>query len=133
MRNIVVVLFSFLCMSSFSQSEKWEKFKEVDGVIIDIILLECSDNEILTYKFTNTNNYNIVLDFFEEVWVDNICKKNGNSEEDKSTIHLRSNEIIVGSCSFQQSFYVGFKIKRGNSVMALTHFDLKNISVEIEK
>ena len=60
-------------------------------------------------------------------------KQSGESLEDFRTLTLNPNERVAGSCSFQKSFYIGSKIKRGSRVMTLTSFSLNNISVEIEK
>jgi len=101
-------------------------------VKIDKTIIECGVNELITFRFSNLNNYNVSVTFYEEVWVDGQCKQDGFSEENYREFSLKSNEIISGSCSFANSFYIGSKIKRGNKTMVLTHFDLKNISVIIK-
>jgi enamine deaminase RidA (YjgF/YER057c/UK114 family) len=106
---------------------------EIEVVKIDKTIIECGVNELITFRFSNLNNYNVSVTFYEEVWVDGQCKQDGFSEENYRELSLKSNEIISGSCSFADSFYIGSKIKRGNKTMVLTHFDLKNISVIVNE
>ena len=42
-----------------------------------------------------------------------IFVQTGNSEEHFRVLSLKSGEEIKGYCSFQDSFYIGSKIKRG--------------------
>ena len=96
-------------------------------------MINCNGNELLTFKITNTHNEKVVVSWYEEVWVDGECKQTGESLEDFRTLTLHANQEITGSCNFQDSFYIGSKIKRGSRLMILTSFSLNNISVEIEK
>ena len=96
-------------------------------------MIDCNGNELLTFKITNKNKQRSVVSWYEEVWVDGVCKQDGKSSEYFRELTLDPNESIEGSCSFQRSFYIGSKVKRGNKVMILTSFSLNNISVEIEK
>ena len=132
MKKVLILILTIFSFNSFSQSENWENLMEIEGVKIDKTTIECGINELITFRFSNLNNYNVSVAFYEEVWVDGICKKDGFSEENYRELSLKSNEIISGSCSFADSFYIGNKIKRGNKTMVLTHFDLKNISVIIK-
>ena len=133
MKKVLILPFLFWSFISFSQSENWTDFTELDGVKIESSILECGVNELITFKFTNTNSYDVSVSWFEEFWVDGVCKQTGNSEEHFRVLSLKSGEEIKGNCSFQDSFYIGSKIKRGNKTMVLTHFDLKNVSVIIGK
>lgn len=132
MKKVLILILTIFSFNSFSQSENWENLMEIEGVKIDKTIIECGVNELITFRFSNLNNYNVSVTFYEEVWVDGQCKQDGFSEENYRELSLKSNEIISGSCSFADSFYVGSKIKRGNKTMVLTHFDLKNISVIIK-
>lgn len=132
MKKVLILILTIFSFNSFSQSEKWENLMEIEGVKIDKTIIECGVNELITFRFSNLNNYNVSVAFYEEVWVDGLCKQDGFSEENYRELSLKSNEIISGSCSFADSFYIGSKIKRGNKTMVLTHFDLKNISVIIK-
>ena len=132
MKKVLILILTIFSFNSFSQSEKWENLIEIEGVKIDKTIIECGVNELITFRFSNLNNYNVSVAFYEEVWVDGLCKQDGFSEENYRELSLKSNEIISGSCSFADSFYIGSKIKRGNKTMVLTHFDLKNISVIIK-
>jgi hypothetical protein len=132
MKKVLILILTIFSFNSFSQSEKWENLMEIEGVKIDKTIIECGVNELITFRFSNLNNYNVSVTFYEEVWVDGQCKQDGFSEENYRELSLKSNEIISGSCSFADSFYIGSKIKRGNKTMVLTHFDLKNISVIIK-
>ena len=131
MKRILVFIFSLCFGISFSQSDSWVFYKQIDGVLIETSKIECVGNELITFKFTNTNNYSVIIDFYEEVWIDEVCKQSGDSEEDKRHFKLNPYEEIAGSCNFKQSFYIGSKIKRGSKIMSLTYFNLKNISVNI--
>ena len=133
MRKLLILLLTIFSFPSFAQDVNWENYSEKDGVIINKGMINCNGNELLTFEITNTNNQKIVISWYEEVWVDGICKQNGESLEDFRTLILLPNEKVEGSCTFQESFYIGSKIKRGNRVMTLTSFSLNNISVEIEK
>lgn len=132
MKKVLILILTIFSFNSFSQSENWENLMEIEGVKIDKTIIECGVNELITFRFSNLNNYNVSVAFYEEVWVDGLCKQDGFSEENYRELSLKSNEIISGSCSFADSFYIGSKIKRGNKTMVLTHFDLKNISVIIK-
>ena len=132
MKKVLILILTIFSFNSFSQSENWENLMEIEGVKIDKTIIECGVNELITFRFSNLNNYNVSVTFYEEVWVDGQCKQDGFSEENYRELSLKSNEIISGSCAFADSFYIGSKIKRGNKTMVLTHFDLKNISVIIK-
>ncbi len=132
MKKVLILILTIFSFNSFSQSENWENLMEIEGVKIDKTIIECGVNELITFRFSNLNNYNVSVTFYEEVWVDGLCKQDGFSEENYRGLSLKANEIISGSCSFADSFYIGSKIKRGNKTMVLTHFDLKNISVIIK-
>ena len=132
MKKVLILILTIFSFNSFSQSEKWENLMEIKGVKIDKTIIECGVNELITFRFSNLNNYNVSVAFYEEVWVDGLCKQDGFSEENYRELSLKANDIISGSCSFADSFYIGSKIKRGNKTMVLTHFDLKNISVIIK-
>jgi len=132
MKKVLILILTIFSFNSFSQSEKWENLMEIEGVKIDKTIIECGVNELITFRFSNLNNYNVSVAFYEEVWVDGLCKQDGFSEENYRELSLKANKIISGSCSFADSFYIGSKIKRGNKTMVLTHFDLKNISVIIK-
>jgi hypothetical protein len=132
MKKVLILILTIFSFNSFSQSGKWENLMEIEGVKIDKTIIECGVNELITFRFSNLNNYNVSVTFYEEVWVDGQCKQDGFSEENYRELSLKANEIISGSCSFADSFYIGSKIKRGNKTMVLTHFDLKNISVIIK-
>ena len=41
----------------------------------------------------------------------------------------QANEAISGDCSFKESFYIGYKVKRGDNEMKLTFYDLRNLNV----
>jgi hypothetical protein len=133
MKKVLIVVLTIFSFNSFSQSQNWENITEIEGVKIDKTIIECGVNELLTFRFINLNDYDVSVSFYEEVWIDGVCKQDGASQEYFRVISLKSNEIISGSCSFTSSFYIGNKIKRGTKTMVLTNFDLKNISVIIEK
>ena len=133
MRKLLILLLTIFSFPSFAQDVNWENYSEKNGVIINKGMIDCNGNELLTFEITNTNNQKVVISWYEEVWVDGVCKQNGESSENFRTLILDPNEKVAGSCSFQESFYIGSKIKRGSRVMTLTSFSLNNISVEIEK
>jgi hypothetical protein len=133
MRRLLILLLIVFSFSSFSQDVNWENYSEKNGVIINKGMIDCNGNELLTFEITNTNNHKVVISWYEEVWVDEVCKQSGESLEYFRTLTLNSNERVAGSCSFKESFYIGSKITRGSRVMTLTYFSLNNISIEIEK
>ena len=133
MRKLLILLLTIFSFSSFAQDVNWENHSEKNGVIINKGMIDCNGNELLTFEITNTNSQKAVVSWYEEVWVDGVCKQKGLSSEDFRTLTLNPDERVVGSCSFQESFYIGSKINRGSKVMTLTSFSLNNISVEIDK
>ena len=133
MRKLLILLLTVFSSSSYAQDVNWENYSEKDGVIINKGMIDCNGNELLTFEITNTNNQKVVISWYEEVWFDGFCKQDGQSSEFLKTLTLNPNEKVAGSCSFQESFYIGSKIKRGSRVMTLTSFSLNNISVKIEK
>jgi hypothetical protein len=133
MRKLLILLLTVFSFSSYAQDVNWENYFEENGVIINKGMIDCNGNELLTFEIINRNSQKVVISWYEEVWVDGVCKQNGRSSEDFRTLTLNPDEKVVGSCSFQESFYIGSKINRGSRVMTLTSFSLNNISVEIEK
>ncbi len=133
MRKLLILLLTVFSFSSYAQDVNWENYFEENGVIINKGMIDCNGNELLTFEIINRNSQKVVISWYEEVWVDGVCKQNGRSSEDFRTLTLNPDEKVVGSCSFQESFYIGSKINRGGRVMTLTSFSLNNISVEIEK
>ena len=129
MRKLLVLLAGLWSFISFSQQSEWEFYKDIDGVKFETRTIECSGNELLTFRISNMNDYSVYVLWKEEVWMDGICKQKGDSVEDERELRLLSGEIKEGACDFKESFYIGSKVKRGSRVMTLTHFDLKNITV----
>ena len=130
MRTILLsVAMCFSCYF-YAQENTWEIYKKIDGVIIENTSIECHDNEILTFRITNINNYKVVISWYEEVWINDMCKQDGLSQEHYRSITLFSDESVEGDCTFKESFYIGSKIRRGNRDLVLTNFDLKNIIVQ---
>ena len=112
MRKLLILLLTVFSFSSYAQDVNWENYSEKNGVIINKGMINCNGNELLTFEITNTNNQKVVISWYEEVWVDGACKQNGESSEDFRTLTLNPNEKVAGSCSsFQESFYIGSKIK----------------------
>ena len=128
-KTIFLILLTFV-MTSFGQETLFEKYKEIDGVKIKKAIVECNGNQVLTFSFTNDNSHSVKLSWYEEVWMDGICKQNGSGEENFRTLILSANQIIEGDCDFTESFYIGSKIKRGKRFSLLTFFDFKNLIVE---
>ena len=133
MKKVIVLLFVFIGLFSFSQDVNWESYKEIDGIIIQKGNIECNNNELLTFEIENTNSYQVVISWYEEVWVNDVCKQNGQSQEHYREVILNPGETIRGDCTFQESFYIGFNITRGNRILSLTNFDLNNIAVQKAK
>ena len=129
MRKSLILFALFWSTISFSQQSDWKIYTEIDGVKFETKTIECDGNEILTFRISNSNHYSVSIIWYEEVWVDGLCKQSGESNEDERELQLLSNEVISGSCDFKKSFYIGSKINRGSRVMSLTHFDLNNITV----
>ena len=94
MKKVLILILTIFSFNSFSQSEKWENLMEIEGVKIDKTIIECGVNELITFRFSNLNNYNVSVTFYEEVWVDGQCKQDGFSEENYRELSLKANEII---------------------------------------
>tara|TARA_Y100001968_G_C19418770_1_gene750535 strand:+ start:1340 stop:1741 length:402 start_codon:yes stop_codon:yes gene_type:complete len=133
MRKLLILFFIVFSFKSYSQDINWENYSEINGVIINKGMIDCNGNELLTFEIINTNAKKIIISWYEEVWIDNVCKQDGQSLEHFRKLTLNPEEKSVGSCTFEESFYIGSKINRGGKVMTLTSFSLNNISVEIEK
>ena len=133
MRKRIILLMTLLSFVSFSQEVIWENHKEIKGVIINKGTIECHNNELLTFAIENTNNYTITISWYEEVWINDVCKQNGESQEHYRELTLLPEEIVQGDCTFRQSFYIGSKVVRGTQTLLLTYFQLNNIIVEAEK
>ena len=129
MKKGIILLFSIVSFTMFSQENSWVNVAELNGVTIEESVVKCGDNEILTFRISNANPYTISISWYEEVWVNDICKQNGNTEEFKRSVSLQANEAVSGDCSFKESFYIGYKVKRGDNEMKLTFYDLKNLNV----
>ena len=130
MRKSLILFALFWSTISFSQQSDWEIYTEIDGVKIETRTIECYGNEILTFRISNANNYSVSIVWHEEVWVDGICKQDGQSKEYYKQVVLNPLQVIEGDCSFKDSFYIGSRMRRGSKIMELTHFDLKNIIVQ---
>ena len=77
MKKLLILLLTIFSFSSFAQDVNWENYSEKDGVIINKGMINCNGNELLTFEITNTNNQKVVISWYEEVWVDGVCKQNG--------------------------------------------------------
>ena len=130
MRKRLILLFVFFSVLSSAQSSLWEPYLEIDGVAIRKAVIECHNNELLTFEFENINNHEVTISWYEEVWVDGICKQDGASEEHLRELVMAPGEKIRGDCNFRESFYIGYKVRRGNKILQLTSFQLNNIIVK---
>ena len=92
MKKVLILILTIFSFNSFSQSENWENLMEIEGVKIDKTIIECGVNELITFRFSNLNNYNVSVAFYEEVWVDGLCKQDEFSVDSKFS--LKENEII---------------------------------------
>ena len=133
MRKLLILFFIVFSFASNSQDINWENYSEINGVIINKAIIDCNGNELLTFEIINTNDKKVIVSWYEEVWIDDVCKQDGKSLEHFRTLTLNPYKKSAGSCTFQESFYIGSKINRGGKVMTLTSFSLNNISIEIEK
>ena len=122
MKKILISVFTFSSFFTFSQDVSWEYYQEIDGVIVSTRNIECYNNEILTFEIKNTNNYKVTISWYEEVWINDICKQNGESQEHYRSITLNAEETAQGDCTFKDSFYIGSKVHLSEKVMNLTHF-----------
>ena len=130
MKKAIILLFIVLPFTSFSQESNWEEYKNVKGVVIKSSHITCHNNEVLTFQISNTNDYKVIISWYEEVWVEGICKQEGKkSPEHFREVFLLPEEIVEGDCTFQESFYIGSKVYRGDKLMKLTHFQLNSIKV----
>jgi len=102
MRKLLILLLTIFTFSSFAQDIDWEIYFEKNGVIINKGIIDCAGNELLTFEIINTNNKKVVISWYEEVWVDELCKQNGQSTEDFRTLTLNPNKKVIGSCSFKR-------------------------------
>ena len=126
MKKELILLFTSFTFFSFSQGVIWESYKEIDGVIVNKGNIECHNNELLTFEIKNTNDYKVIISWYEEVWVNGMCKQDGSSQD-----HYR--KIILDSGDFKESVYIGSKVYRGDQELILTHFQWNNIIVEKDK
>lgn len=133
MKKELILLFTSFTFFSFSQGVIWESYKEIDGVIVNKGNIECHNNELLTFEIKNTNDYKVIISWYEEVWINGMCKQDGSSQEHYRKIMLDSGEIVQGDCNFKESVYIGSKVHRGNQELILTHFQWNNIIVEKDK
>ena len=130
MRTILLSVVMLFSCYFYAQENTWEIYKEIDGVIIEKTSIECHDNEIMTFKITNTNNYKVIISWYEETWINDVCKQDGMSQEHYKSLTLSADSSVEGDCTFKESFYIGSKILRGNKELILTDFDLNNIIVK---
>jgi|TARA_Y100001968_G_C19395772_1_gene738233 hypothetical protein len=130
MKKLLILLFVLFGIAGFSQDIVWKEYENISGVIIKTSNIVCHNNEILTFQIENSNDYQVTISWYEEVWIDGVCKQEGkdNPEHFRELI-LHPGQVVQGDCTFIESFYIGSKVYRGDVVMKLTHFQLNNIVV----
>ena len=100
-----------LSFISFSQQSEWEFYKDIDGVKFEIRTIECLVMNYLHSEF-QTRDYSVYVLWKEEVWIDGICKQNGDSSEDERKLKSSSLEKLKDLLVTLKSFYIGSKVKR---------------------
>ena len=61
MRKLLILFSWFLSFISFSQQSEWEFYKDIDGVKFETRTIECSGNELLTFRISNMNDYSVYV------------------------------------------------------------------------
>ena len=69
MKKGIILLFSIVSFTMFSQENSWVNVAELNGVTIEESVVKCGDNEILTFRISNANPYTISISWYEEVWI----------------------------------------------------------------
>ena len=70
MKKLLILLFVLFGIAGFSQDIVWKEYENISGVIIKTSNIVCHNNEILTFQIENSNDYQVTISWYEQVWID---------------------------------------------------------------
>ena len=141
--TIFLILLNFTALSNES---KWNLIYKSDEITIETKNHNCDfsdayDQEFIFLRITNLTDSSLTLNYYLELWYDNDCIncKNKKPEYEKS-LKLNAKETIISDChnkSNDSKIFVRFslplsKMPGVNSIVKLTNFELKNISLKYD-
>lgn len=135
MRLLWLSALLFIIGTLHAQTE-WTVYNEVNGVTISQSLQNCSRpadgiyKEYYLLKYTNGNNYDVVLQFNRAVWYNGQCTGCDGGDEHQVSITLPANDTLTGECTGRDKAYMIFNRMLDNSSKSvLEKFELRDITV----
>ena len=142
-----LVLFIFASFNSFSINEfnktedkdEWQLYSEKNGVQIYYKTQECRiesqglHQEYVLLKFVNTTDENLIVEWDNELWYNNVCRTCGSkTNEHHYEISLSSGDSVEGGCSLdsERKLRIFSKFLNLQSKSQLTKFELVNITIK---
>lgn len=112
------------------------QFENVEARI-STTLIDCVDKtngtakQYVSLKVENKLEESIAVTFKREMWFDGKCLNcSSESPEYISSLSLVANETLTGSCGDTKELLIFSKMLELKGVRQLSHFELKNISIE---
>jgi len=137
-----ITLLSLLIISQTSiasvPEEKWNLYKEINGVKIYTSKEECHDfangthYEYVMLKFENTTNITKKISWSEHLYYNGICSGcDGNTDRSLYQIELKANETTQGGCGTDDgdTFRIFNRFLNYVDKPVLTKYDLVNLIV----
>lgn len=143
MKAVTTVLCGLLCLtlaSSFAQSSSFDNELVFEGqnVTIRSCVIDCVDEtkgtavQYIALEIVNGNDHAVEVSFEKELWHGGVCSTCGSSSsEHKVTVTVAENERLIGTCEYDdRSLRIYLRMLELKSVRSLSHYELKNISIE---
>jgi hypothetical protein len=138
-----MALFSYVSVSQNVQIERhffWSEYVEKEGVLFEYKFEECNIpsegffREYVLVRLTNSNNYDVVVDWDIVKWYGLSCVNcDYSNKEQHRSVSLKAGFVLEGSCALDEfpkmkmfSKFLNFDAPDSE----LTNFQLENIEVK---
>lgn len=125
-----------LGMTGFKVPESgWREYFQNDQVKIETNTQTCSNaqagtsNNYILLRISNKTNQEVEVSFFKELWYNDVCSNCNGGDEAKTSIVLKANETVEGSCTSGLKELKIFHSMPNGSKRTLNKFDIKNVTV----
>jgi hypothetical protein len=141
MKSIFILLSISLSIifASFSsnETEKWELFKELDGISVYQSISHCNteyntaNNEYYVFKYTNSNKYDVRLNWKLDLYYNNICRSCNlpSPNEYELSLDLKAGETLTYICSDESLAFKIFKSSKAGNIEPDIKFNFTNFTV----
>ncbi len=132
------ILLAFSIFSFIPKLNEWKTYFENDQIKIESSILSCDKpsmdihNDYVILKVTNKTDKVIDVSFKKELYYNEICTSCEDSEEFITKISIQPNQILEANCDSKTKDLKIFHSNK-NSKKILTKFELKNITINLNK